>query len=420
MNINKYILSLLLVLIGFSCANRKGNHFAIYTGEVTQKTKIDSFILEKPFDYTAQVMNKVDVGVINSIALQIDTSNLPHDSVVVFSNVHHVFVEKNRFDSVAEVKQINPVNIDSLKRELKVENKQIELANQSDSVLQVNEIKVSTIDSVQKELSIDKVKVDSLTNTMISMDTVLLKTETVSKETNLSNRLDSLSTPMKSKIESDSLNKNENVENVMKAESSIIKVAPTESKVKVDTIYIQQIIYKVDTIIKWKETPSLKSNKAAEIIPVPIPVSSKKQSDTLKVIIRDTVYIKEVIRQTDTVVKWQNNVINNKEVMRLQPETYIMYYKMNQLLPKDLNKVIDELKNKVKPPTQVQISSYTDSGGSAKYNQSIALKRSLLIKEQLIKAGFDAKIIFVQAFGEQFAQSIQNEKDRKTEIKIIY
>ncbi|MCB1650432.1 MAG: OmpA family protein [Alphaproteobacteria bacterium] len=64
--------------------------------------------------------------------------------------------------------------------------------------------------------------------------------------------------------------------------------------------------------------------------------------------------------------------------------------------------VIDAVAEEVSknPPQSINVVGHTDTSGSVKYNQRLALKRANMVKDALVKRGVDPAIIMIDAKGE--------------------
>ena len=55
------------------------------------------------------------------------------------------------------------------------------------------------------------------------------------------------------------------------------------------------------------------------------------------------------------------------------------------------------------PGVRIRVDGYTDSDGSAAYNQSLSERRAASVRDYLVSAGLDADRFEVKGFGEEKA-----------------
>jgi len=71
--------------------------------------------------------------------------------------------------------------------------------------------------------------------------------------------------------------------------------------------------------------------------------------------------------------------------------------------------------------TRIEVSGYTDSSGTARYNQGLSVRRAQNVSAELVRLGVPRQAITVQGFGEtrqlvQTAQGVREPQNRRVEI----
>lgn len=130
-----------------------------------------------------------------------------------------------------------------------------------------------------------------------------------------------------------------------------------------------------------------------------------------------------------TLIDANDAIIKIKEEDKFViPNIYYEYKKwdINKEAAKQLDKLIMLLKRN--PHIAVELSSYTDSRGSAKYNLELSEKRALAAAEYLISKGIDKSRISSKGYGETRpvnkcvdgveCSEKQHQQNRRTEFKI--
>jgi outer membrane protein OmpA-like peptidoglycan-associated protein len=129
-------------------------------------------------------------------------------------------------------------------------------------------------------------------------------------------------------------------------------------------------------------------------------------------------HLKKLISNGSKLDSAQNEIKPKNED---QVYTAQFFFKIGSISPIISNQTKDSLQI---IPVQyknllVKISSYTDNSGSEKQNLELSRKRAEKMKQILVQYGYNPKFIFIQYFGEQYAQSTEAE-ERKVICEISF
>lgn len=152
--------------------------------------------------------------------------------------------------------------------------------------------------------------------------------------------------------------------------------------------------------------------------------------DTVRV--KDTVVIREVVRDT---IRITDNTNNNQKVVFEDEEVKVgeainlkkiqfkqsRYELLDESLP-ELEKLISFM-NKY-PKMEIELSGHTDNVGDPKKNYDLSVNRVKVTKQYLVNKGIDEKRISIKAYGgtmpiDRRASEEGRRKNRRVEMKIL-
>lgn len=70
--------------------------------------------------------------------------------------------------------------------------------------------------------------------------------------------------------------------------------------------------------------------------------------------------------------------------------------------------------------SKVILQGYTDNTGTAELNETLSLRRVLNMKKNLLKLDVPQTLIYLQAFGEDFASTEKVDEERRVEVILLY
>ena len=134
-----------------------------------------------------------------------------------------------------------------------------------------------------------------------------------------------------------------------------------------------------------------------------------------KVVVRDTVIIREVIREVPQDIK-QTMVELSNALFAFDKFT------LNEKTISYLNKVVNWLKQN--PEINVEIEGHTDNKGTAEYNQQLSEERAKAVYDYFVKNGISASRLSYNGYGltrpiADNATEAGRQQNRRVELKII-
>jgi outer membrane protein OmpA-like peptidoglycan-associated protein len=127
--------------------------------------------------------------------------------------------------------------------------------------------------------------------------------------------------------------------------------------------------------------------------------------------------VEKEVKQPKLVKKAEPKVIKKPAFDTVQVD---LLYDPGKKEPQNLS-ILKEALNELSKQNiyRIFISSYTDSSGNSMLNLSLSQKRVQEIKNYLTSAGVDNRLIFSQAFGEQYASNPILDRERRMEVEIL-
>lgn len=143
-------------------------------------------------------------------------------------------------------------------------------------------------------------------------------------------------------------------------------------------------------------------------------------------------YDKSLGLKTDSIQLLINQIYslyNNLRIAREKNEIsatdsvlVVAYYDMGKIVARNGDKITEELRAIIQKNnlSKVLIAAHTDISGSASGNRIISDKRIEIFRKELIGMGVNAKDIYTQSWGSNFASETIVDSERRVEIEMFY
>lgn len=156
-----------------------------------------------------------------------------------------------------------------------------------------------------------------------------------------------------------------------------------------------------------------------------------KEEQLVKPSVKEPIIANKLDKRKENLLKDKNGpkiIIKNNEMYFDMPPIYFEYDKWT--ITKESKKVLDNFAEKLErhPKIYIEISSHTDSRGTAKYNQFLSEKRAEATRNYLALIGYvNARRMQFKGFGEsrpifdcgQNCTEKQHQTNRRSEFKIL-